>query len=34
MGWNEPGKEKDPFGNKNQPPDLDAALKKLLIKII
>ena len=29
MGWNEPGKEKDPFGNKNQPPDLDAALKKL-----
>ncbi len=29
MGWNEPGKGKDPFGGKNQPPDLDEALKKL-----
>lgn len=29
MGWNEPGKGNDPFGGKNQPPDLDEALKKL-----
>ncbi len=29
MGWNEPGKGKDSFGGKNQPPDLDEALKKL-----
>ena len=28
MGWNEPGKDKDPFGGKNQPPDLDEALKR------
>ncbi|MDF1757796.1 MAG: FtsH protease activity modulator HflK [Legionellaceae bacterium] len=28
MGWNEPGKDKDPWGGKNQPPDLDEALKK------
>lgn len=29
MGWNEPGKGNDPFGGKNQPPDLDEVLKKL-----
>jgi modulator of FtsH protease HflK len=29
MGWNEPGKGKDPWGGKNQPPDLDEALKKI-----
>lgn len=28
MGWNEPGKDRDPFGGKNQPPDLDEALKR------
>lgn len=29
MGWNEPEKGKDPWSGKNQPPDLDEALKKL-----
>lgn len=28
MGWNEPGKDRDPFGGNNQPPDLDEALKR------
>ncbi len=29
MGWNEPG-DKDPWGNRKQPPDLDEALKTLM----
>ena len=29
MGWNEPDKGKDPWSGKNQPPDLDEALKRL-----
>lgn len=29
MGWNEPDKDKDPWSGKNQPPDLDEALKRL-----
>ena len=29
MGWNGPDKGKDPWGGKNQPPDLDEALKRL-----
>lgn len=29
MGWNEPEKGKDPWKGKNQPPDLDEALKRL-----
>jgi len=29
MGWNDPDKEKDPWSGKNQPPDLDEALKRL-----
>ena len=37
MGWNEPdkdpGKNKDPWGGKNQPPDLDEALKRLRDKL-
>lgn len=28
MGWNEPDKPKDPWGNKNQPPDLEELLKR------
>lgn len=28
MGWNEPEKGKDPWGGKDQPPDLDEALKR------
>ncbi|MCW8398799.1 FtsH protease activity modulator HflK [Legionella sp. PATHC038] len=28
MGWNEPDKGKDPWKGKNQPPDLDEALKR------
>ena len=33
MGWNEPDKGKDPWGGKNQAPDLDEALKRLQIKL-
>ena len=33
MGWNEPDKGKDPWGGKNQPPDLDEALKRLQSKL-
>ncbi len=33
MGWNGPDKGKDPWGGKNQPPDLDEALKRLHRKI-
>ncbi len=38
MGWNEPddknkNKDKDPWGGKNQPPDLDEALKRLQDKL-
>lgn len=33
MGWNEPDKGKDPWGGKNQPPDLDEALRRLQLKI-
>ena len=33
MGWNEPGKGKDPWGGKNEPPDLDEALKRLQAKL-
>lgn len=29
MGWNEPDKPKDPWGNKNQPPDLEELLTRL-----
>lgn len=29
MGWNDPGKDNDPWGGKKQPPDLDEALKRL-----
>lgn len=33
MGWNEPNKGKDPWSGKNQPPDLDEALKRLQGKL-
>lgn len=33
MGWNEPDKGKDPWKGKNQPPDLDEALKRLHSKL-
>jgi len=33
MGWNEPDKENDPWRGKNQPPDLDEALKRLHLKL-
>ncbi|MGC1181893.1 FtsH protease activity modulator HflK [Legionella sp.] len=33
MGWNEPDKGKDPWKNKNQPPDLDEALKRISNKL-
>ena len=33
MGWNEPDKEKDPWGGKQQPPDLDEALRRLQSKL-
>jgi membrane protease subunit HflK len=33
MGWNEPGKGKDPWSGKNQPPDLEEALKRLQTKL-
>ena len=33
MGWNEPGKGKEPWGGKNEPPDLDEALKRLQAKL-
>ncbi|MCA0402274.1 MAG: FtsH protease activity modulator HflK [Proteobacteria bacterium] len=33
MGWNEPDKGKDPWSGKNQPPDLDEALKRLQEKL-
>lgn len=32
MGWNEPDKGKDPWKGKNQPPDLDEALKRMHAK--
>jgi len=32
MGWNEPEKDKDPWSGKNQPPDLEEALKRLQSK--
>lgn len=33
MGWNEPDKDKEPWNGKNQPPDLDEALKRLQQKL-
>lgn len=33
MGWNEPEKGKDPWKGKNQPPDLDEALKRIQEKL-
>lgn len=33
MGWNEPEKGKDPWSGKNQPPDLDEALKRFQDKL-
>lgn len=33
MGWNEPEKGKDPWSGKNQPPDLDEALKRIQEKL-
>lgn len=33
MGWNEPDKGKEPWKGKNQPPDLDEALKRLQAKL-
>lgn len=33
MGWNEPDKGKDSWSGKNQPPDLDEALKRLQRKL-
>lgn len=33
MGWNEPDKGKDPWKGKNQPPDLDEALKRIHDKL-
>ncbi|MCW8386518.1 FtsH protease activity modulator HflK [Fluoribacter dumoffii] len=33
MGWNEPEKGKDPWKGKNQPPDLDEALKRAHAKL-
>ncbi len=33
MGWNEPDQGKDPWSGKNQPPDLDEALKRLQRKL-
>ncbi|HGE4994895.1 TPA: FtsH protease activity modulator HflK [Legionella pneumophila] len=33
MGWNEPEKGKDPWSGKNQPPDLDEALKRIQDKL-
>jgi membrane protease subunit HflK len=33
MGWNEPGKDKDPWKSNNQPPDLEEAIKRVLQKI-
>lgn len=33
MGWNGPDNGKDPWRSKDQPPDLDEALKQLQIKI-
>lgn len=33
MGWNEPDKGKDPWSGKDQPPDLDEALKRLQAKL-
>lgn len=33
MGWNEPDKGKDPWKDKNQPPDLDEAFKRIHEKL-
>lgn len=33
MGWNEPDKGKDPWSGKQQPPDLDEALKRLQARL-
>ncbi|KTD23844.1 protease subunit HflK [Legionella lansingensis] len=33
MSWNEPDKGKDPWSGKNQPPDLDEALKRFQEKL-
>lgn len=33
MGWNEPEKGKEPWKNKDQPPDLDEALKRIQDKL-
>lgn len=33
MAWNDPEKDKDPWGGKNQPPDLDEALKRFQDKL-
>ena len=33
MGWNDQDKDNNPWGGKNQPPDLDEALKRLQAKL-
>ncbi|MGQ3890491.1 FtsH protease activity modulator HflK [Legionella sp. CNM-4043-24] len=33
MGWNEPDKGKDPWSGRQQPPDLDEALKRLQARL-
>src|SRR5688572_7579007 len=33
MGWNEPDKQKDPWGNKNQPPDLEELIKRFIASV-
>lgn len=33
MGWNEPDNDKDPWSGKDQPPDLDEALKRFQEKL-
>lgn len=33
MGWNDSGNDKDPWGGKQEPPDLDEALKKFQQKL-
>ncbi|WP_367607354.1 FtsH protease activity modulator HflK [Legionella sp. W05-934-2] len=33
MGWNDSGNEKDPWGGKQEPPDLDEALKRFQQKL-
>ena len=33
MGWNDPDKNNDPWGGKNQPPDLDEVFKRMHKKV-